>query len=226
MGRGAVTTFARARWAIAIALLAIVSACASQVPGSGRMLPLATSPSPSASPSPSGSVGPADSTTCPSIVDSAAHLAYTCLDSSLASNPASASASGFDVTMQIETETDWVAEQDSGPLDAKSGATAQSETSDIVTYLLQSGYGTSPTSAVQGKKAVSVGLSGYRQDVLITLDPAYAQSRGLTMKTELLTVVVVEVSKGVFSGLIMSVPDTKKAWWSQYDAVVASLKVV
>lgn len=188
-----------------------------------------TAATPSGSGAPSQTVSPsasAYSAVCPNIVDNEAKLGYTCVDNSLLINPSAAAAAGMTLALQVQTELTWVAMQGSGHAVSVSGANAQMVAQNAVQTMVRSDYGTSPTSAVQKQGEVKVGRSGYRIDTLVTINPKYAAQENLQVKQELLSVTVVEVSQGTFSLLMITVPDTDKAWWSDYDAVVASLHVL
>ena len=104
------------------------------------------------------------------------------------------------------------------------GATAQVTALLLASQQTGDNYGPGATSATQsGASIEGLGLSAFRIDLIVTLDPAYAQQRGLAMRTERLCIVVVETGAGAYSALMISVPDTRADLWAAYDSVVASL---
>lgn len=213
------------------ALLALVAACANEVGGSGRVVGISTTDPTSVSPSgaPTQTVSPSSSAysvVCPNIVDNEARLSYTCVDNSLRINPITASQAGLTVALETSTEPGWVAMQGSGHAASVSGATAQMVAQKAASDNVSQSYGTSPTSTVQKQGEVKLGRSAYRIDTLVTINPKYADQEGLKVKQELLSVTVVEVAQGTFSLLLITVPDTEKVWWQDYDDVVSSLRVI
>lgn len=214
-----------------IAVLALAGACANQIPGSGRVVGISTTDPTSASPSraPTQTVSPsasAYSAVCPNIIDNEARLAYRCVDDSLLIDPGAAASAGLTLALEAPTEANWVAMQGSGHAKSVSGASAKLVAQNAVAEMVRSDYGASPSSAVQKEGDVKLGRSAYRIDTLVTINPGYANQHGLQVKQELLSVTVVEVAQGEFSIMMITVPDTEKAWWQRIDAVVEHLRVV
>lgn len=224
----------RALLAVVLAALALGAAgCTARVAGEGRIA--ASAPTPEGTeprrtpPGPGGDV--ADVRACPQVVDAAAGLAYPCLDPSFREVPPTDDPSFADsaIRMAAYTETTWLAAQQSGSL-AEASTTAQFTA--ILVAAQQSdpasgNYGPGATaSTVLGVEVDDLGLSAYRIDLMVTLDPAYRQQRGLAVRAERLCVVAVEVQPRRFSALTISVPDTHQQLWAGYDAVVAQLRTV
>jgi len=215
-----------------VAVVALLAACADQVPGSGRVVGISTTDASAPTPGeadPTQTVSPTTSAysgVCPDIIDNEAKLAYRCIDDSLRIDPLTASSVGLTMALVTSTEIGWVAMQGSGHATSISGATAQLVARNAVSDMVSGDYGPSPTSAVQSEGDLRVGRSAYRIDTVVTIDPQYTQQQGLKVKQELLSVTVVEVAQGRFSLMMVTIPDTEKPWWANIDDVVASLRVV
>jgi hypothetical protein len=198
---------------------AMLAGCAQGVQGSGRLAkPTGTSTS----------TPPKSSTTCPAIVDREARLSYNCVDDSLTKSAYISDPLFEDggVLLDVETEPSWLAAQRSAQLSSTKGG-AKALALSIGKELSVSNYGDDPTSKIVSQAAIAgLGTDAYRLDQLITLDSAYARQRGLLARSEMLSVVVVAIGDGKYSALTITVPDTEKAWWTRYDAVVASLKII
>lgn len=216
-----------ARGLVACGLIAVLAAagCTAQTAGDGR---LATS----AAPAPRGPLdGPGttggDVRSCPRIQDAAARLSYDCIEDSMQEIPLSGDPSFAEGSIRVGayTEPAWLAAQQSGVL-VTAGTTAQLVALLLTAQQTAGNYGPGATSAtIRGADLEGLGRSAYRIDLLVTLDPAYAQQRGLAVRTERLCVVVVELDSGAFSAMTISVPDTRADLWASYDAIVAGLVV-
>ena len=187
--------------------------------GTSRPTPTTSGTRTSGSPTPTGE----SSVRCPNITDVDAGLSYPCVDNSLTEDVPDKQ----NVLLTVETDpSGWVAEQASGFVDSDSTDTPEDVATGLTAVLLDENYLDNPTSTTQKGAAVTInGRSGYRLDTLITLDPAAAAAAGTTTKQELLCVVAVQLDSGDYIAMEISVPDTKKAWWSRYDTVVSAMKV-
>jgi hypothetical protein len=214
-----------------VAVIAVLAGCANAVGGTGRLVGVSIGPSTQTSgPTPAPTTTNPTPTTsafsvvCPDIVDNAAGLAYTCVDDSMLVYPPSGM---WSTDLEVLTEPNWSADQGSAQIKVSAGQSAQEAAEAVIKEQMSGGaYGDNATSKVQTQASVSLGASAYREDVLITLDPKYAQSHGYKVRSELLSVTVVEIATGRWSAMYMSVPDTKKQWWSEYDGIIAGMKLV
>jgi hypothetical protein len=199
------------------------SATTTRPPSTGSSTGTSTPKTGSANPS--GTSTAAASVKCPNIVDPDAGLSYTCIDNSLTDS--TDLTSGPTVSLTVDTEVGWSAEQASGPVSGTSTDTLKTLAEGLVSHFVDENYGDNPTQASQTSVAITVsGHKAQRVETLVNIDPAYAKSIGVKVTQEKLTVVVVTMDDGSFSALEITVPDTKKDWWTRYDSVVSSLKVI
>lgn len=206
--------------AVLVALMLVLSACASPIQGSGRLATPTGAPKPPAVDA---------SRTCPSIVDPVAHLAYTCIDDSLERtfSPTSDPTFAPDGTvLTLTTEPGWVASQQSGRV-LLGGASAKDVALATGAEQAAENYGDRPRPAtVISREVPGLGQEAYRLDQLITLDDTYVKQHQMIAKSEMLTTVVVRLGDGSFVALSISIPDTQRQWWPRFDTVIASLAVV
>ena len=166
---------------------------------------------------------------CPSIVDPLARLSYTCIDDSLERTFVPTYDPSFEpdgTVLTVTTEPGWVAAQQSGDLKI-AGVSAQEVALRVGAQQAAANYGDDPTATQVSKAQIpNLGQDAYRLDQLITLNTAYAEDRGLLVRTEMLSIVVVRIDDDTYSAMAMSIPDTQRDWWSRFDQVVGSLKAL
>jgi hypothetical protein len=201
-------------------------------PTGATPLPTTSIPAPSLPvPSDTGGTGGTGAaelpTPCPHVTYKTAKLSFDCLTTGL-----TASYDGdvwpLSEYKTVEASTQWVVEEGAGHWGPQSGQTLQAIDTAVRKRMLDDGgYGTAPTvQTVSDKDATVGGVKAHVQESLMTLNPAWAKTRGTKVKQERLWIVALQVGSDDVSLWYTSVPDLVKTLWPKVPSVIASIKVV
>lgn len=190
---------------------------------------------------------------CPQIRDEQARLAYTCIDNDLRQDGSDIYL-GVRIALNHEVEPGWVISEGSGDAEQAAqppnttvvgyrhdivqqpGGTTTTTVATIAAVeqkvqqraalAVQRAYGDNPTARTLAARQRSFGgVIGYELLTEITINPAYRQAQGLTVRTERLWVVGLPTPGGA-SIFMMSIPDDRSDLWSRAEAIVGTVHVI
>jgi hypothetical protein len=186
---------------------------------------------------------------CPQIRDEQSHLGYTCIDNYLQQDGSDTNL-GLRIALNHEVEPGWVISEGSGDptsaiqspgsvvVDYRSnngttGGGSQPTSVDVrnevqrrTMLALQRAYGDNPSArTLSAQQRQLSGVPGYELVTEITIDPAFRQAQGLTVRTERLWVVGLPTPSGV-SIFIMSIPDERSDLWPKAESIVGTVHVI
>lgn len=222
--------------AIAVAVvLAAATACATTVGGTGARagLPGASSRPdfPSASPSSAGSPSPsspapsgssAAAVGCPTAFDPNAGLRYACIAPGLTVM----AAPPWSLQVSRQVDTDWFVAEGSGSLSTAPTGTLPQTAAAVTSQLLDSDYGTNPTSTTVSAAATTIaGKPAYLQQTMITLDPAFVAKANLKVKREQLWLAVINTASAHDPVWFVTIPDVVSNLWPAVPAVIKTIQL-
>jgi hypothetical protein len=188
---------------------------------------------------------------CPQIRDEQSRLTYQCIDSKLQYEGPD-DLLGLRISLSSEVEPGWVLSEGSGsPLSASaspstglvrfldapvtpaapaapaiSAEQVAAEVHRRTSRAVGLAYGDNPTSTALSEGIRDFGgVAGFEQSVEVSINPAYAASRGLKVRKERLWVVGLPTSVGV-SVFMLSIPDARADLWPTAQATVNTLRVI
>lgn len=224
---------------VLLAVLALVVAgCARTVAGHGTAAnpapPTAganppsvptSSASDSESASSSGSGSGGNEVSCPTIVDNQAGLSYPCIVNSMKQQQ---DQSGIWQTMVVQmVEANWAMNEGSRELFSTGAMPLTSIAATVMSAMKGAEFwGPDATAKVQASKNIKVdGVAAALLQTLMTVSPAYRKSQHLTVKTEMVWVVIVRSTAATAGAFFCSVPDDVKKYWPSIPGIIAKVKV-
>lgn len=235
--------------AAAVLAVGLLAGCADVIDGSGSS---ALSTAPGGSPSgdfPSASGGPGSAsaptptplspsssdtgasvaTPCPRVSYPYAKVSFDCITTGFTAHHQSAAEGVWPLTelKEVEASTGWVVEEGAGhwgPLgDQTLGDIAYEVRQRMIDQL---GYGKKPSyDTIVAKNTTVAGVAAHLLQTTITLNPAWAKSKGTAVKQEKLWIVALQVGADDVSLWYASVPDLVKSLWAEVPAAIDSIAV-